>query len=183
MMKNSLILFFIFVAIYGVVGQVKAESVMLSEDSLDKITHSWNRKMSAPKRFKFVRFKLVMNKEAVLDRETGLVWERSPSTEPMAWTSAVYYAFNKIVGGRKGWRLPTVEELASLVDPNESNPALPRGHPFIIQSVNYWSATSNFGLAGGAFAVFMGNGYVGPLSNDYYYVWCVRGGYGYNYDL
>ena len=34
------------------------------------------------------------------------------------------------VGGTKGWRLPSVAELASLVDPANSNPALPTGHPF-----------------------------------------------------
>lgn len=90
------------------------------------------------------RFVLVMNNnEAVLDKETGLVWEKSPTSNTSAWTAAISYCRGKAVGSRKGWRLPTVEELASLVDTAMSNPALPSGHPFInAQAVGYWSVTT-----------------------------------------
>jgi hypothetical protein len=50
------------------------------------------------------------------------------------------------VGNRKGWRLPTIQELASLLDPSVAFtgvPALPIGHPFTLGSVFYWSATSD----------------------------------------
>jgi hypothetical protein len=49
-------------------------------------------------------------------------------------------------GGRLGWRLPTLQELASLVDPSVPfpGPTRPAGHPFSnVQSGNYWSATAN----------------------------------------
>ena len=61
---------------------------------------------------------------AVLDRETGLVWERSPSMELTTWHVA-HVRCNEFVtlGSRLGWRLPTVNELASLVDPGRSDPA------------------------------------------------------------
>src|SRR5215471_2536543 len=85
------------------------------------------------------------NNEAVLDRETGRVWERSPSTQTLAWSNARLFCAQKAVGGRGGWRLPAFNELASLVDPTITNPAVPRlpaGHPFQnVQAAEYWSAT------------------------------------------
>jgi len=80
---------------------------------------------------------------AVLDKETGLVWERSPSTGWQNWNSAQAYCNVSAVGGRKGWRLPTLQELASLVDPTQFNPALPLNHPFQdVTPLFYWSATT-----------------------------------------
>src|SRR5437879_1723533 len=76
------------------------------------------------------RFKCVMGGAAVLDRETGLVWERSLSTNPFTRSSAQSHCNNLTVGNRKGWRLPAVQELVSLVDPSQSFLAPPPGHPF-----------------------------------------------------
>jgi hypothetical protein len=67
---------------------------------------------------------------AVLDRETGLVWERIPGATRGYRRQAASACHSKDIGGRKGWRLPTISELATLVDPGQSNPALPEGHPF-----------------------------------------------------
>src|SRR5262245_14857308 len=82
-----------------------------------------------------------MNNEAVLDRETGLTWERRPDgAESLNFAKQVCRF--KSVGGRKGCCLPSIHELNSLIDPTRSNPALPIGHPFLgVQSSNYWSAT------------------------------------------
>jgi len=84
------------------------------------------------------------------------------------------------MGNRKGWRLPTIQELASLVDSTRSNPALPAGHPFSnVQSFYYWSATTNAADASGAWGVFFGDGSVLPLTkSSTIRAWCVRGGQG-----
>jgi len=129
------------------------------------------------------RFKLVMNNdEAVLDRETGLVWDKSPSTTKMSWISARSHCYKKEVGGRKGWRLPAIEELASLVDTSQSNPALPAGHPFTnVQSSVYWSSSTVAGDASYAWIVSFGSGLVRSRDKSLdVYVWCVRGGYGHD---
>lgn len=55
----------------------------------------------------------------VLDEATGLLWQKSGSTETMAWTQAADYvkAINaQGLGGYQDWRLPTAEELASLME-------------------------------------------------------------------
>jgi hypothetical protein len=107
------------------------------------------------------RFKCVMNNEAVLDRETELVWERSPDTTTRIWTDACTHCYQREVANRKGWRLPTIEELASLVDNDNSSQALPTGHPFInVQSYYYWSSTTDAGSTGYAWHVHFGSGYV-----------------------
>ena len=104
-------------------------------------TPSWDQTLPANTRFIVLTN---MNSEAVLDRETGLVWEKSPSTSTFSWQGAQIQCNQLTVGNRKGWRLPTNQELASLVDPSVSAPTLPAGHPFInVQSSGSWSATTN----------------------------------------
>ena len=90
---------------------------------------------------------------AVRDNETGLVWEQSPLTTIHHWdssggvsASALFQCTSRTTGGRKGWRLPSLHELASLVDPANSNPSLPTGHPFTnVQSADYWLGTTGAG--------------------------------------
>ena len=110
------------------------------------VSSSWDRTLPAHARF------IVLSNftgQAVLDRETGLVWERSPESTRRNLRQAASACHNKAVGGRKGWRLPTIAELTSLVDPGQADPALPAGHPFTnvqfnvpIFQVVYWSSSS-----------------------------------------
>ena len=144
--------------------------------TLDQISPTWDQKLPAAQ-----RFKLVMDGAAVLDKETGLVWEQSPGTLLRDWGTAVSDCIKRTVAGRKGWRLPTVEELASLIDTSESNPALPAGHPFNVTSSACWSATSVASSTTQKWEVTIGNGAMnyGPTGNVNY-VWCVRAGRGYD---
>ncbi len=92
------------------------------------------------------RFVLVMGGAAVLDRETGLVWEQRenvPLNTSYSWTQARQECAARTIGGRLGWRLPSIQELASLIDPDNptGNPDLPPGHPFDIRNGTYASAT------------------------------------------
>src|SRR5215467_8710619 len=94
-------------------------------------TMNWDNKINDPTRFRVLA---AFNNEAVLDRETGLVWERNPSIQPMTWPNARLFCAQKAVGGRGGWRLPAFFELASLVDPSVQTAGvlrLPSGHPFM----------------------------------------------------
>jgi len=151
--------------------------------TLEELQPSWGKKITDASK----RFETVLDGAAVLDKETGLVWEKSPDTSTRTWTFAVNYAYTKEVGGRKGWRLPTIEELASLVDTSVSgSPKLPSGHPFTnVQSEGYWSSTAHVDVtddtSGGAWDVhFDGGGVDGGDKGGSYGVWCVRGGHGYD---
>jgi hypothetical protein len=138
---------------------------------------AWDRKMGAG------RFLVLTNwaSAAVLDKETGLVWERSPSITTFTWIAARGHCTEAITtGNRKGWRLPSVHELQSLIDPSVAppGPALPLGHPFLtVQSAFYWSATTDAENPSDAWFVSFGDGFVSDAGKPgSHQVWCVRGG-------
>src|SRR5712691_8781221 len=89
---------------------------------------SWSQSLSGSG-----RFKSVLASAANLDNETGLVWETAPGGSGV-WTDALEVCNGLALGNRMGWRLPTVQELASLLDQDAfiggSPLALPSGHPF-----------------------------------------------------
>ena len=141
---------------------------------------SWDQKLPAESRF------VVLSDwggAAVLDRETGLVWEKSPSggTTHFSWTLALEHCSTLSVSDRLGWRLPTVQELTSLIDPSvTSTPALPTGHPFENVQPTYWSANTHPDLPTAARVVSFMPGIVlanGDKTGNGY-AWCVRGGSG-----
>ena len=156
--------------------------------TLDEIPPTWSQKLSASQ-----RFEIVLDGEAVLDKETGLVWEISPDTQKTTYDPNVICVI-KNVGGRFGWRGPTTMELSSLLAPGNS-PALPPGHPFInVQSSLYWTTVAgiDWGASKG-FECFTAPGVPGRLFVDFDtgvltcwslvapapkpegYTWCVRG--------
>ena len=138
---------------------------------------SWDTKLSGS-----TRFKLVLDAQAVLDRETGLVWEKNPDATTRIWANACSHCYKREVANRKGWRLPTIEELASLVDNDNVDPALPPGHLFPdAKSSYYWSSSTDAGNTSYAWGVnfYSGNVYSHGEGINYY-AWCVRGGYGHD---
>jgi hypothetical protein len=119
--------------------------------------------------------------DLVLDKQTGLVWERSPDATTRTWEYAVDYCFRKEVAEQRGWRLPTIEELASLAGVDSNNPSVPTGHPFLnLQGGKYWSTTTDpSAVVDARYIVGVHEGLVGSdglANNDY--CWCVRGGQG-----
>lgn len=118
-------------------------------------------------------------RRAVLDRETGLVWEQSPQTTNHTWLDARFQCANKNIGGRKGWRLPSFAELMSLIDPSGVVPALPPGNPFLnTQPGSYWSATTSAESAQAAWYVVLNTGELSTIEKTFSFgfAWCVRGG-------
>jgi hypothetical protein len=188
---NLAVLIFMAIAIalflpsFGMAGSLEPsgppESTM---KTLDQIPPTWSQKLQCDTTA-CPRFQLVLDGTAVLDKETGLVWEKSAWRTTPLWNAAIWMCSDLELGGRKGWRLPTVEELTSLVDPTQDFPALPNGHPFVnVYEGSYWSATTDAHDASSAWSVFMGgNGGVGGSVKDGPFsrgVWCVRGGQGYD---
>ena len=138
--------------------------------TLNEIPPTWSQKLTT------TRFELVLDGAGALDKETGLVWEREPDLTTRTWADAIIYAYQKEVGGRKGWRLPTVEELASLVDTTQSNPALPSDYPFFGVQSYYWSSTTTVSTSYAWFVDFYNGGVYTFFRDIINYVRAVRAG-------
>jgi serine/threonine-protein kinase len=62
--------------------------------------------------------------ETVIDHVTGLLWQRSGSDESLTYQKAQAYIENlnrERFAGYADWRLPTVEELMSLLEPEKQS--------------------------------------------------------------
>jgi len=143
----------------------------------DNHTLQWDQALPAAQRFVILT---AFNSDAVLDKETGLVWERSPQTTAVSSSNVRMACANKAVGGRKGWRLPSLPKLASLVDPSVASPGptLSTAHPFLnVRPTNYWSSSAHAENPALMWGVGFGNGAVLGLSRAFDQgAWCVRGG-------
>jgi hypothetical protein len=145
---------------------------------------SWDQQIPSHQRFVVLSN---WGNAAVLDSETGLVWETEPRSSPRFFSWYEAFAFGpsfsgcrySTTGNRRGWRLPSVEELSSLMDPSQPNPGLPPGNPFRgITHVGFWTATTIENDASRAYVVDPVDGSLGGVlkSNTSQRVWCVRGG-------
>jgi hypothetical protein len=166
------------------VDAVQADTIAL-QSSVAQVMPAWSQILPAN-----ARFASVLKGAAILDQETGLVWEKSPDLVPIhLWNFAQQACNPKVVGGRSGWRLPTIQELQSLVDPSVTGtgPKLPPGHPFLAFAGDYWSATT--GTPGDndknlAWVTSLESGFPHEIEKDQNssarppVVWCVRAGQG-----
>jgi len=124
-----------------------------------------------------------MDDTAVLDNETGLVWERvrREGFEAITWIQAVDLCTFSAVGGRYGWRLPAIEELLSLTD--TSADGIPDAWPFTVNlTAFYWSSTTVLDAPASALTTILDQSDSGAESKTLgnHAALCVRGGYGYN---
>lgn len=134
----------------------------------------------------------------VTDNLTGLIWLQNANVAgARVWAEALTDVANlnrdgtmngtsagdKSNGGRhqKDWRLPNRNELASLTDSSNNNPALPSGYSSFfngVQSDGYWSSdTLNGGEAYAWIVNLSDNGIMDTAhKTETYYVWPVRAG-------
>jgi hypothetical protein len=108
----------------------------------------------------------------VYDTKTGLTWEQSPSSSTMQEAVAATHC-----SGLSGaaWRLPTLKELATIVDFTTSNPSIDTSAFHGIQSSGYWTSTIYNPSTADGWLIFFDTGGWGPTtltSNGY--VICVH---------
>ena len=123
----------------------------------------------------------------VTDNLTALIWLKNANCfGARNWANALSDA-NALASGScglsdgsiaGGWRLPNANELHSLIDLAQSDPALPAGHPFTGVQLNlYWTSTTVDYQPAGVVVVAMSNGApIGAVKGGFLYVWPVRGG-------
>ncbi len=113
----------------------------------------------------------------VTDNVTKLMWEQAASTSTYSWTDAMIYCSSRTTAGNGDWRVPSMIELASLLDLGRSSPAINTIYFPSTPPTRFWSSSGNAGIYAGWFVDFSG----GPLQADeadfttvLYNVRCVR---------
>lgn len=79
----------------------------------------------------------------VVDYATGLMWQQNGTADPMTWQNAHNYIAQINTtrhAGYADWRLPTIEELASLLEPEKSQNDLYLASVFGTNLLWCWSA-------------------------------------------
>lgn len=112
------------------------------------------------------RFTCVLGRQAVRDN---------------TWFNAVRSCWQLEISDRMGWHLPTIEQLASLLDPSEPS-GLPQSHPFLsvaTANANYWSITTDSrpDTERQAWLILLSTKSTGDAAKTSSALrWCVRGG-------
>ncbi len=124
----------------------------------------------------------------VMDNVTGLMWEIKTDDGSIHdkdneydWHKAQSVFIAELnatgFGGFSDWRLPTIEELSSIVDNERDNPAIDTAYFPNTRPAEYWSATTSDREPNYAWCVCFGSGSLGGDYKSYsYYVRAVRGG-------
>jgi hypothetical protein len=104
--------------------------------------------------------KTVKGDKIVIDHATGLMWQQSGSPNYMSYEDAKKYIdqLNRdSFAGYSDWRLPTLEEAMSLMEPEKSSNALYIKPVF--DKKQEWIWTSDKASASAAWSVYFGSGY------------------------
>lgn len=116
--------------------------------------------------------------DAIEDRLTGLCWARDAghANKPVTWSDALKQVAELNLNGLdRHWRLPTINELESLVDCSRAGPAL--AGDGVVKEVKdvYWSSTTSPYETDWAMALYMDKGAigVGQKWRPLFYVWPV----------
>jgi hypothetical protein len=119
-------------------------------------------------------------KNVVLDKLTDLYWLKNANIYPnlINWSDAFNYAREFVLDEPEKdlrWRLPTINELESLVDCSQHSPALPADHPFENVRDVYWSSTTSYFEPDWAWALYLNKGAtgVGFKQKQDFHLWLV----------
>ena len=93
----------------------------------------------------------------ITDTSTGLMWQKGTGAGNMTWQAALAYCedLELPAGGFTDWRLPTINELRSLVDFSRYDPSINTTFfPNTVTDNPYWSSTSYAGSAINAWSIY-----------------------------
>ena len=133
-------------------------------------------KMASSKQVSLVRYSLSGGGDTVTDHKTGLIWQRGDDGQYRNWDAAGQYCADLSLGGKRDWRLPSMDELLTIVDYSRFLPAI--NPVFDCNDDYYWSSTLSAEYPQeGRWPVRFTDGYAQVASMAITaYVRCVRGG-------
>ena len=116
----------------------------------------------------------IYNKHVVKDITTGLVWQREVPDGNFSLEEAKDYARELRLGGLTDWRVPTKEELESIVDRAKFNPAIDIEVFPNTPSSHFWTCSPSAYSSHSAWIVNFSLGSSYNDVNGYSRVRCVR---------
>jgi hypothetical protein len=118
------------------------------------------------------------NDGTITDNATGLMWQKEKAPGSYTWQQAKNYCDNLTLAGKNDWRLPTKNELQSIVDYGDYNPAMSTVFGTFDSYYPFWSSTVSAGSSDDAWYVSFDEGetYFREKTFSSYYVRAVRGG-------
>jgi hypothetical protein len=87
------------------------------------------------------------------DPATRLIWTKKDNDSDVAWQQAMDYCQNLQLAGHSDWRLPAINELQGIYDPNISTPGQCCGGTQLT-----WQVKGNLQLSGWHWSSSQGNG-------------------------
>jgi hypothetical protein len=152
---------------------VTNKSVFVGKDTSTKLKQKLTVKVKQAIRERWQR-----KGSVVVDKKLGLMWQDDSEAKNVYknWSSAKRYCQNLTLAGYSDWRLPSYNELLSIVDYDRYDPAIMPSFQNVNTSFYYWSssvyvsATELAWVVDFEFGNTYGNGKTGKG-----YVRCVRG--------
>ena len=119
----------------------------------------------------------ISNQKVVVNNNTGLMWQQTIPTDTYEWALAFSYCNFLSYAGYSDWRLPTPQELLTIVDNSKYNPAIDITYFPNTPSSYFWSSSSCVNYQDNAWYVNFDSGSVLSYSktSSSRYVRCVRG--------
>ena len=121
----------------------------------------------------------ISGQNIVVDNNTGLIWQQTISTTKQNWSNAGSYCSALIYAGYSDWRVPTPQELLTIVDNSKYKPATNTTYfpktPSSDDAI-FWSSSTQVNDTSKAWELVISSGkatYYYKTNSDY--VRCVRG--------
>lgn len=152
--------------------------VFIDHDGMRKYQTCWI-KLPAPDKHeaaldRSTQFKINKN-GTVTDTVTQFMWQQVDDGIERDWVQATSYCENLDLGGHGGWRLPTTEQLKTIIDTTRENPSIDTTFFPNAKSAYYWSCATDGKVRSNAWVIGFHNGYMtSDFKTNKYYVRCVR---------
>jgi len=136
----------------------------------------WDSAVQASDGDRFVKSEVLSGQIVYTDLLTQLQWSMNYGTN-VNWNEALSFCESLAWANQKDWRLPSIQELVSILDFKKSNPATQLPLPSSTGD-SLWSSTNYFLGGDEAFVIYTANGHLLKLNKKYkgsfYLTLCVR---------
>lgn len=112
------------------------------------------------------------------NNSTNLLWQIKDDGQKRRYSEAKSYCDDLVIGSYSNWRLPSVQDLKSILNYTSSNPATNKKIFLNTKSFAYWTETTTYGYKGHKWEVDFAYGNIfSEYTSNQLFVRCVSGNY------